>query len=249
MSLLPELLPSWTAHIPLDIKEDSSCFIQRRTQLAELLRETDLILWDEAPMTNRSIFNAVDRTLQDIRHDLPGETNSFGGIPTVLGGDFQQILPVIPHGNRADTVRSSLQYADIWPNLTHLRLQENMRLTGTDATTTAFTSWLRDLSFRPDLNGPVDIPDVLYRTSCNSAFIDRIYPEEDLFASPANPSFFIGRAILCIRNSTADEFNSILTDKIPGPLSTLLALTHSAKCQGARLAAPDVRSLFSHVHS
>ena len=222
------LLPGGrTAHrrfrIPLDIKEDSSCFIQRRTRLAELLRETDMVLWDEVPMTNKSIYNAVDRTLQDIRHDLPGADNIFGGIPTVLGGDFQQILPVIPHGNRADTVQSCLQYADLWPHLTHLRLKENMRLTGTDVANTAFASWLRELSFRTDFNGPIDIPNVIYRTTCNSDFIDRFYPEEDLFSSPANPTFFIGRAILCIRNSTADGF----IEKIPGPLSTFESFNHA----------------------
>jgi hypothetical protein len=55
----------------------------------------------------------------------------------------------------------------------------------------------------------------------------RHYPEEDLFCSPANPTFFISRAVLCIRNSTADEFNSILIEKIPGPLSTFEPFNHA----------------------
>jgi hypothetical protein len=226
------LLPGGrTAHkrfrIPIDITEDSSCFIQRCTQLADLLRATDLILWDEAPMTNKLIFNAVDRTLQDIRHDLPGEDNPFGGIPTIFGGDFQQILPVIPHGNRADTVQSCLQYSDIWPHLTQLRLQENMRLSGTDISNTTFATWLQDLSFRADLNGYIEIPDMIYRTSCRSDFINRIYPPEELINSPTNPSFFIGRAILCTRNITADNFNNILIEDIPGELYTFESFNHA----------------------
>lgn len=43
-----------TAHscfkIPLDVHEESVCNIKKNTILADLLKETDLIIWDEAPM-------------------------------------------------------------------------------------------------------------------------------------------------------------------------------------------------------
>ncbi len=98
------LLPGGrTAHkqlkIPIEIKEESSCFIQRGTQLAELLYNTSLIIWDETPITHKTIFNVVDHTLKDIRSHLPGGNSPFGGIPVILGGDFHQTLPVIPHGD------------------------------------------------------------------------------------------------------------------------------------------------------
>ena len=42
-------------------------------------------------MQHRYAFEAVDQTLKDIHEsDAP-----FGGVPTVLGGDFLQILPVV----------------------------------------------------------------------------------------------------------------------------------------------------------
>ena len=98
------LLPGGrTAHkqlkIPIEIKEDSSCFIQRGTQLAELLCNTSLIIWDETPMTHKTVFNVVDRTLKDIRSHLPGGDSPFRGIPVILGGDFHQTLPVVLHGD------------------------------------------------------------------------------------------------------------------------------------------------------
>ena len=47
-----------TAHsrfkIPFDILEDSICDIKAQTALAELLRQTVLIVWDEAPTQHRS---------------------------------------------------------------------------------------------------------------------------------------------------------------------------------------------------
>ena len=64
------LLPNGrTAHsrfrIPIDIDELSICDIKRGTKIAELLTQTDLIIWDEALMTNRQCFEALDRSLRD----------------------------------------------------------------------------------------------------------------------------------------------------------------------------------------
>jgi len=65
---------------------------------ADLLRKASLIIWDEAPTSNRLNFEAVDRMLRDImrkedpmRADLP-----FGGKVMLVGGDFRQCLPIIP---------------------------------------------------------------------------------------------------------------------------------------------------------
>ncbi|GJU47753.1 ATP-dependent DNA helicase PIF1-like protein [Tanacetum coccineum] len=59
-----------TAHnrfvIPLDLMENSTCGIKQNTQLAELIQEVQLIIWDEAPMTQRYAFEALDITLRDI---------------------------------------------------------------------------------------------------------------------------------------------------------------------------------------
>ena len=62
-----------TAHshfkIPIDIHVDSTCNIPTQSHLAELLRETQLVFWDEAPMQHRYTFEAVNRTMKDIRKD------------------------------------------------------------------------------------------------------------------------------------------------------------------------------------
>ncbi|KAK9713953.1 hypothetical protein RND81_06G060800 [Saponaria officinalis] len=65
------LLPGGrTAHsrfeIPIDLFEESTCNVKQNSHLAELLRETSLIIWDEAPMDHRYAFEALDRTLRDI---------------------------------------------------------------------------------------------------------------------------------------------------------------------------------------
>ena len=59
-----------TAHsqlkIPVNIHADSLCNVSASSELAELLRATELIVWDEAPMMHKHCFEAVDRTLRDL---------------------------------------------------------------------------------------------------------------------------------------------------------------------------------------
>jgi ATP-dependent DNA helicase PIF1 len=66
--------------IPLDIQHDSVAAIKRQSHLAELIRRTKLIIWDEAPVQYRYCFEAVDRTLRDIT----GVDSWFGGITMIL---------------------------------------------------------------------------------------------------------------------------------------------------------------------
>ena len=56
--------------------------------MAELLKKTSLILYDEAPMANKICFEALDRTLRDIlRHkSVNSSDRPFGGMTMVLGG-------------------------------------------------------------------------------------------------------------------------------------------------------------------
>ena len=127
------LLPSGcTTHklfkIPIDVDEMSSCFINRCTHLAELLCQTNLIVWDETPMTAKMVFDAVDWILHDICAHLPGGGCPFGGIPIILGGNFQQILPVVSKGDCTAIVSASPQFTCIWLHLELLTLHENMHL-------------------------------------------------------------------------------------------------------------------------
>lgn len=74
------LLPDGrTAHskfkIPIDISEFSTCSIKHLSDLASLIRSTDLIIWDEAPMTIHYAFDAVDRTLRDVSTESKKSTS------------------------------------------------------------------------------------------------------------------------------------------------------------------------------
>ncbi|XP_055824399.1 ATP-dependent DNA helicase PIF1-like [Solanum dulcamara] len=93
---------------------------------ANLIRQAKLLIWDETPMTKRHTIKTVDRSFRDIMdNNLP-----FGGNIMVFGGDFQQVLPVVPKSTRAETVDASLVRSYLWPLMEKIHLTTNMRARG-----------------------------------------------------------------------------------------------------------------------
>jgi ATP-dependent DNA helicase PIF1 len=52
----------------------------------------------------------------------------FGGKTMVLGGDFHQIMLVVPKGGREDIVSVSLLQSHLWQHVTILCLHINMQI-------------------------------------------------------------------------------------------------------------------------
>ncbi|XP_028122361.1 uncharacterized protein LOC114319535 [Camellia sinensis] len=133
------LLPGeQTAHsrfkIPLDPDNSSYCSISQGTDLARLIQEASLIIWNEVPMVSRHAFEAVDRIFRDILKNTKhcSEDRVFGGKLFVFGGDFRQILPIVPRGGREQTVEASLPRSTIWEHCQVLHLTRNMCVTAQD---------------------------------------------------------------------------------------------------------------------
>jgi hypothetical protein len=116
--------------ILIDMHDRSLCNIHRCTNLAGLIRQTSLVLWDEARMSHRRCVECLDRTLQDVlSEDEAGNADlPYGGLPVVMGGDFRQVLPVIPGGSRANIMDAALSSSALWSSMKVLHLTENMCL-------------------------------------------------------------------------------------------------------------------------
>ena len=216
------LLPNGrTSHsqfkIPIELHESSVSGITKQSALAQVLRVTDLIIWDEVPMQHKYCFEVVHRLLVDLRS--VADDVLFGGVPVILGGDFAQILPVIPRGSRADIVTACLQKSFIWPRLRRLYLRTNMRVRegphGQD-----FVRWIGGLPINPALNGMVLIPDYITRPASITDLIDLIYPPDLLLRAATDPSTFRGRCLLTTLNTTVTELNTHILQRLPGPLQT-----------------------------
>jgi PIF1-like helicase len=88
-------------HIPIDIQPESVCAVSAQSAVAELLRRTELIIWDEISSQHRYCFEAVDRTLKDLHKN----DEWFGGIPVVFAGTSHSTIRLT--SRRLSTMPSS----------------------------------------------------------------------------------------------------------------------------------------------
>jgi hypothetical protein len=207
--------------IPLELNESSASTITKSSRLGAYLRTTDLIIWDEVPMQNKYCFEVVHRLMVDLRSVT--DDVLFGGVPVILGGDFAQILPVVPHGSRADIVRACLQRTWIWPRLRQLSLRINMRVRD-DPSEQDFVTWISSLPYDPSLNGPITLPPFIPQAGSVTDLINHVYPRERLLRAPRDYQAFRGRAILSTLNDTVRELNQTILDMFPGQERTYLAV-------------------------
>ncbi|CAB1113964.1 unnamed protein product [Ectocarpus sp. CCAP 1310/34] len=113
------------------------CNISAQTQRAALLRSSDLIIWDELPMTHRYCVEALDRTLKDLmRND-----RLFGGKTILFSGDWRQTGPIVKHGSPTDTVDAAVISSHRWKHISRLRLTKSQR----DKDDPAYASFVRNV--------------------------------------------------------------------------------------------------------
>ncbi|GJT74646.1 ATP-dependent DNA helicase PIF1-like protein [Tanacetum coccineum] len=94
------------------------------------MQQVKLIIWDEALMTQRYAFEALDKTLRDILgyKSLEKSNRIFGGMTVLLGGDFWQILPVIPKAKRPEVVQFCINRSELWKCCKVFTLTRSMRV-------------------------------------------------------------------------------------------------------------------------
>ncbi|XP_024009930.1 ATP-dependent DNA helicase PIF1-like [Eutrema salsugineum] len=223
-----------TAHsrfaIPIVVNKFTFCSIKKESNLADLIRIAKLIIWDEALMMSKDCFETLDRTMRDILEvDKP-----FGDKVIVLGGDFRQILPVIPNAGKTEILMATLNSSPLWHKCRVLRLTQNMRLIAGDNSRAmleraAFTKWILDIgdgTINDDGSGEavIDIPDDLLIKDCKDpikTIVKEIYGSS--FSKETDPKFFQDCAILSLRNDDVDTINDYMLSKLSGVERTYLS--------------------------
>ncbi|XP_028766672.1 uncharacterized protein LOC114724484 [Neltuma alba] len=221
------LLPGGrTAHsrfaIPIQVNEFSVCAIKQNSPLANLIQSAKLIIWDEAPMIQRYCIEAVDRSFKDIMHS----NKPFGGKCMLMGGDFRQILPVIPKGTRAVVVNASISSSHLWRHCTIFKLTKNMRLTSSSGDgqiqIQKFSNWLLEvgdgkIGLPHDGVVQIEIPkEILISkyTNAMEAIVSATYG--DLVYNFGNQDFFSDRAILAPTIDHVNQLNEYMCQMLPG---------------------------------
>jgi ATP-dependent DNA helicase PIF1 len=215
--LYPPITDTTTSRIDMDSFE------------AHLIRRVKLVVWDEATMTPKYALDAVDALLRSIfkKPYVP-----FGGMVMLLGGDFRQCLPIVPHGRRVDVIESTIQMCSTWPLFKFLRLTKNMR-TPTDSQ--EYADWLRMLgdddltSNTPDGELGQDVIEIPQDFILpQGTFVQHVFGADGEILQPENEHELCNRAILCPRNEDCRDINYHVVSKLmPGrPLHTY----HSMNC-------------------
>nr|GEV56403.1 DNA helicase [Tanacetum cinerariifolium] len=219
------LLPSErTAHsrfkIALNLHAECICNIKNNSQLVDLLKECDLIIWDEAPMSDRRCFKALNRCLKDI---LDNPHALFEGKSVLLGGDFRQTLPV-KKASKTEILDASITASYLWPAFKVYVLHQNMLLSLPGITETEiqrftrFSSWLLDIGdgnigtpneIDSENSSTINIPDELcipYNDNAIHQLINFIYNDET-FETPVAEDLQ-KKVIVFPKNEIADTINT-----------------------------------------
>ncbi|KAJ1295317.1 hypothetical protein BS78_01G215000 [Paspalum vaginatum] len=221
-----------TAHsafnIPINITDESTCYITQGSPLADLLVKTSLILWDEAPMAHRNCFEALDKSLRDVlRFTNKGSLEKpFGGMTVVLGGDFRQILPVVSKGSRERIINASIKQSYLWQHFEVFKLTQNMRLNCVPTNredkqkTASFSEWTLQIGNGDTVSLDeewVTIPsDLLLQKGDDpkAKIIESTYP--GLHDNCCKKKLLEESAILCTTNENVKEINEYIMGRIEG---------------------------------
>lgn len=225
------LLPGGrTAHsrfkLPLTMSDVSMCTIHRSSMLATLIAKTDLIIWYEAPMAHRQAFETLDRSLRDLLSPANQDAfnRPFGGKTVLLGGDFRQILPVVPQGGRPDTVLASISKSYLWKNAKVYTLSINMQLKEEDRD---FAKWILEVgdgvaqtvpshTSKTEEGDPIVVSKRFMIPSSekpHEALAKAAYP--DFIHNYRNKKYLTKRAVLTPTNSTVHELNAYMLSQVP----------------------------------
>ena len=203
------IIQGMTAHkqfgIPVPCHENSTSKIRPNSKEAKTLRDASLLIWDESSMAHKDMLDCLDRLLRDLMQadDVP-----FGGKCLLLGGDFRQCLPVIPHGTAAQQASACLKSCRLWHRFEQLSLKDNIRA----AQDPEFAPWL--LSVGDGIEGnTVDL---------NHHNINIVHSQNDLidatFGTIINNLSLLHlrkTVILAPTNKTTLELNDIVLNRIP----------------------------------
>ncbi|KAB2624893.1 hypothetical protein D8674_016553 [Pyrus ussuriensis x Pyrus communis] len=194
--------------IPLSLDASSMCSIGKQSDLAKLIQKAKAIIWDEATMTHRHAFEALDRTFRDLTDiDLP-----FGGKIMIFGGDFRQVLPVTRKGTKSELIQA----------IKVLKLKQNMR----SINDCEFSEFLLRVG---DGNEDVIMDDMVKLSECMvipwesehsiNQLIAKIFPDLEDHINDA--TYMVERAVVTPTNEDVDMLNEKIINMFPGLEETM----------------------------
>lgn len=202
-----------TAHsgfkLPVPLLETSVSSMRINSKEANVLKEAKLIIIDEITMLPKDGLRVIDKLLTEIM----GNNRPFGGKVFVVGGDFRQTLPVVPHGTQVEIVETCVKSSPLWKDFKTLPLSVNMRSEGQNE----HNEWLLRVGqgstpLIPQLRDPemIEIPRSMIETG---NLIDSIFGSN---ISELSDEELCNRVIVTPTNAQALQINREIIGKLPG---------------------------------
>uniref|UniRef100_A0A914YQ81 ATP-dependent DNA helicase n=1 Tax=Panagrolaimus superbus TaxID=310955 RepID=A0A914YQ81_9BILA len=85
-------------------ENDSNSSVKPASEHGKMIKEADLIIWDEFPMAPRHALEIIDKKLQEIMEN----TVTMGGKILCTGGDFRQCCPIIENATTEEIINASV---------------------------------------------------------------------------------------------------------------------------------------------
>lgn len=192
--------------LPVPLLDNSVSSMRIASTEADIIRKSKIVILDEATIAPSVALNAINRLLQDIM----GNKKPFGGKVILLGGDFRQTLPVVPHGSESAIVEASIKFSEHWHLFKILTLKNNVRSVDPE-----YSEWLIKLG-NGDLGNEDGLGEGIIEISkfiCESSLITEIFGEKLLAAECKS---FSKMAILCPKNSDVDDTNEQVLNILEG---------------------------------
>jgi hypothetical protein len=192
--------------LPIPILSNSVSNIKPSSRDADVIRKANLLIFDEVTMASSHTLNCINRLLKEIMSN----DNPFGGKVLLLGGDFRQCLPIVPHANKAGILEQVIKESPLWNEFKILKLDTNVRSVDPE-----YSKWILNVGDGIKLNESgleddiVEIPpELLTEDLVKEIFSDCILPE--------NISEYYSKAILSTKNETVDFLNSKVLELLQG---------------------------------
>lgn len=128
--------------LPVPMLDNSTSRILGHSARGIVLRNASLLILEEITMLNKQGLRIIDKLLREeiMKNNLP-----FGGKVVVIGGDFRQTLPIVVHGNKVDTIESTIIKSTLWKHFQQISLITNMRSAALHNKSALHNKWLLDI--------------------------------------------------------------------------------------------------------
>lgn len=198
--------------LPVPVQPGSVSSIKINSEKAKVLRKSKIIIIDEASMVPAAAIDCIDRLLRDIMkfENQINENILMGGKIVLFGGDFRQVLPVVPMQGKVQTLEACLQNSKIWKKLKFLKLTQNMRVNPGE---NEFCNWLLELG-NGTLNKGFDVIDIPEQFILrNQSIISFTFNEQ---INLNNVKTFSNNIIMCPLNEQCQTLNNEILQTMEG---------------------------------